>query len=86
MDDGFDYGLVPPKYAHCFNAACPCGESCLRRLAAVHAPAGAEFVTCLNPAAYPTGNARCRHFRPADKIRLACPVCATKCPMALRRA
>ena len=71
MDNGFDYGLVPPKYAHCFNEACPYGKHCLRRLAAVHAPAGVEFVTCLNPAASPMGDTRCRHFRPADKIRLA---------------
>lgn len=71
MNTEFDYSLVPPRYPHCFNAACPQGESCLRRLVALHAPKEATFITCLNPAAYPKGKAKCPHFRPTDTIRLA---------------
>ena len=71
MSTEFDYGSVPHNYAHCFNAACPRGENCLRRLAALHAPKEAMYLCCLNPAAYPTDADTCPHYRTTEKVRLA---------------
>lgn len=76
MEDTFNYKLVPYKFVHCFNADCPHGESCLRRLAALHTSAETPYVMAVHPAAYPQRDTPCPHFRKIEKIRLAWGVSA----------
>lgn len=71
MKDDFDYQAVPYDYIHCFNQDCPRSESCLRHLAAMHAPKTTPYIATVNPAAYPEDYDHCPHFRSAAKVRFA---------------
>lgn len=67
----FDYTRVPYDYAHCFRHDCPRADTCLRHLAALHAPADVKTVQCINPAAWPADSDPCPYHRPTKKITLA---------------
>nr|WP_302830848.1 DUF6078 family protein [uncultured Bacteroides sp.] len=77
MKDDFDYQLVPSNYIHCLNQACPLGDNCLRRLAALHAPKKYPYLVAVNPAAYPEDATHCPHFKSSAKIRFAWGLTAT---------
>lgn len=70
MKDDFDYQLVPSNYIHCLNQACPLGDNCLRRLAALHAPKKYPYLVAVNPAAYPEDATHCPHFKSSAKSAL----------------
>lgn len=71
MTNDFDYSSVPFNYIHCFNQDCPLGNTCLRRLVALHAPKETPYVMTVNPAAYPKNASQCTHFRSIRKMRFA---------------
>lgn len=77
MKDDFDYQLVPSNYIHCLNQACPLGDNCLRRLAALHAPKKYPYLVAVNPAAYSEDATHCPHFKSSAKIRFAWGLTAT---------
>ena len=71
MKDDFNYQAVPLNYLHCFHAACPRKDECLRHLAALHAPKSVPTLKTLNPAAYPKNVDTCAYFRSNRKVKLA---------------
>lgn len=70
MEKEFDYSLVPQLYTHCFHAACPRADQCLRQLVARHVPAQMLQIRVLNPTAYPADSADCPLFRPIKVIKI----------------
>ena len=71
MEKDFDYSLVPRYYTHCFHAACPRADKCLRQMVARYVPANQLEYCVFNPQAYPAEGADCPMFHPIKMVRQA---------------
>jgi len=69
MNDSLKYSDVPRDWAICFQSDCPLAASCLRRQAAVVAPADLTHHECVLPAA--RNGESCRCFVENKVVRLA---------------
>lgn len=71
MSEPFTYSQVPKGYLHCFNAACPRTDKCMRYIVASHATGEHPTLHVVNPQAYPEDASTCPHFAVCRKIKLA---------------
>lgn len=71
MEHSFNYDSVPLNYVHCLNAACMRGNSCLRRLVALHVPHELKNIVAVNPSNYPMDAGHCSYFRNTVTLRYA---------------
>lgn len=71
MNEPFDFSLVPYTFGMCMAEECPRGETCLRRIALLHAPAKRDFLPILNPNQLKTMNGDCPHYCSNEKVRFA---------------
>lgn len=71
MNETFDYSKVPYDFDHCQQAQCPQAETCLRRLAAIHAPQTLPSMKSVNPNSLPADLTRCPYHLSTRKVRIA---------------
>ncbi|ADV45068.1 DUF6078 family protein [Bacteroides helcogenes] len=71
MNETLDYATVPYDFDHCQQAQCPQADTCLRRLAAIHAPKTLHSMKTVNPNNLPADLAKCPYFLTTQKVRIA---------------
>lgn len=71
MNEMFDYTKVPYDFDHCQQAQCPQADTCLRRLAAIHAPKTLPSMKTVNPNSLPANLTKCPYHLTAQKVRIA---------------